>query len=115
MRIFNSDGGEVEACGNAARAVGQFSTDSPATIETLGGLIQTMQRRNDGRHSVSIWASPGSGGQAIPLAYAHGYAQPMPVGWEDLANPTAVNVGNPHAIFFRRKLRCGGTGTAWPC
>jgi diaminopimelate epimerase len=24
----------------------------------------------------------------------------MPVAWEDLVNPIAVNVGNPHAIFF---------------
>ena len=24
----------------------------------------------------------------------------MPVGWEDLAAPMAVNVGNPHVIFF---------------
>jgi diaminopimelate epimerase len=24
----------------------------------------------------------------------------MPIGWEDLENPMAVNIGNPHAIFF---------------
>jgi diaminopimelate epimerase len=24
----------------------------------------------------------------------------MPVGWEELQNPAAVNVGNPHIIFF---------------
>jgi diaminopimelate epimerase len=24
----------------------------------------------------------------------------MPVGWEELQNPAAVNVGNPHVIFF---------------
>jgi diaminopimelate epimerase len=24
----------------------------------------------------------------------------MPVGWEDLRNPAAVNVGNPHIVFF---------------
>jgi diaminopimelate epimerase len=24
----------------------------------------------------------------------------LPVGWEDLDSPTAVNVGNPHVIFF---------------
>jgi diaminopimelate epimerase len=24
----------------------------------------------------------------------------MPVGWDGLENPTAVNVGNPHVIFF---------------
>jgi diaminopimelate epimerase len=24
----------------------------------------------------------------------------MPVAWEELESPVAVNVGNPHAIFF---------------
>ena len=24
----------------------------------------------------------------------------MPVGWEDLEDPVAVNVGNPHVVFF---------------
>ena len=38
MRIFNHDGGEVEACGNASRAVGLL-LGQPAQIETLGGLI----------------------------------------------------------------------------
>jgi diaminopimelate epimerase len=38
MRIFNADGGEVEACGNATRAVGVL-LGKPARIETLGGLL----------------------------------------------------------------------------
>ena len=37
--------------------------------------------------------------QAIPLGYAMDVLN-MPVGWEDLQNPAAVNVGNPHVIFF---------------
>lgn len=95
MRIFNSDGGEVEACGNAARAVALFH-GSPARIETLGGLIQT-QPAGDGA-SVDM-GMPRFGWSDIPLAYAMD-TQPMPLGWEDLVHPTAVNVGNPHAIFF---------------
>lgn len=95
MRIFNSDGGEVESCGNAARAVGLLH-GAPARIETLGGLIE---------------ASPAAAGIAvdmgeprfewdqIPLAYAMD-THAMPVGWEGLDLPTAVNVGNPHIIFF---------------
>src|SRR5688500_16643178 len=39
MRIFNADGGEVEACGNAARCVALLLGAS-STIETLGGLIR---------------------------------------------------------------------------
>jgi diaminopimelate epimerase len=37
--------------------------------------------------------------QSIPLAYAMDTLA-MPVGWEDLQNPAAVNVGNPHVVFF---------------
>jgi diaminopimelate epimerase len=36
---------------------------------------------------------------AIPLAYAMDTLA-MPLGWETLENPVAVNVGNPHAVFF---------------
>jgi diaminopimelate epimerase len=37
--------------------------------------------------------------QDIPLAYAMDTLA-MPVGWEDLDNPCAVSVGNPHVVFF---------------
>ncbi|MFX8817185.1 diaminopimelate epimerase, partial [Acinetobacter baumannii] len=36
---------------------------------------------------------------AIPLAYPMDTLH-LPVGWEDLADPVAVNVGNPHVVFF---------------
>src|SRR3546814_16743881 len=39
MRIFNADGGEVEACGNATRCVATL-IGKPAVIETLGGMLQ---------------------------------------------------------------------------
>jgi diaminopimelate epimerase len=35
----------------------------------------------------------------IPLAYPMD-ASAIPVGWEDLGEPAAVNVGNPHIVFF---------------
>ncbi|MBU2033461.1 MAG: diaminopimelate epimerase, partial [Alphaproteobacteria bacterium] len=38
MRIFNSDGSEVGACGNAARAVALLH-GSAARVETQGGII----------------------------------------------------------------------------
>jgi diaminopimelate epimerase len=42
---------------------------------------------------------PRFGWDDIPLAYAMDTLS-MPVGWEDLGDPVAVNVGNPHVIFF---------------
>ena len=59
MRIYNSDGGEVEACGNAARAIGLLHGKA-ATIETAGGLIATFARMR--MVSPSTWASRASTG-----------------------------------------------------
>lgn len=95
MRIFNSDGGEVEACGNASRAVALLH-DEPAIVETAGGNIALEP--GDGGATVDMGA-PAFDWEAIPLAYAMDTAA-MPVGWETLDRPMAVNVGNPHAIFF---------------
>lgn len=95
MRIFNADGGEVEACGNASRAVGLLHGQA-ARIETLGGTIATAP--GDGGIAVDM-GTPRFDWDRIPLAWAMDTLT-MPVGWEDLDAPTAVNVGNPHVIFF---------------
>ena len=95
MRIFNSDGGEVEACGNASRAVALLHGAS-AQVETAGGVI-ALEPANGGA-SVDM-GQPRFEWDAIPLAYAMDTAN-MPVGWADLEAPMAVNVGNPHVVFF---------------
>jgi diaminopimelate epimerase len=95
MRIFNADGSEVEACGNATRAVGLLH-GAAARIETAGGLISATPA--DGGISVEM-GQPRFDWDRIPLAYAMDTLT-MPVGWEELENPVAVNVGNPHVIFF---------------
>jgi len=95
MRIFNADGGEVEACGNATRAIGLLH-GSEASIETLGGVLRTTLC--DGGVAVDMGV-PRFGWDEIPLAYAMDTLS-MPVAWEDLADPVAVNVGNPHVVFF---------------
>ncbi|MBT0668082.1 diaminopimelate epimerase [Novosphingobium profundi] len=95
MRIFNPDGSEVEACGNATRAVGLLH-GKPARIETLGGLVQA----NPSETGIAVeMGTPRFDWDRIPLAYAMD-THAMPVAWEELVNPSAVNVGNPHAIFF---------------
>lgn len=95
MRIFNADGGEVEACGNASRAVAMLHGE-PATIETSGGTLKLEP--SVGGASVDMGV-PRFDWEAIPLAYAMDTTA-MPVGWETLKAPMAVNVGNPHAVFF---------------
>jgi diaminopimelate epimerase len=95
MRIFNADGGEVEACGNATRAVGLL-LGKAARIETLGGELAVSPV--DSGVSVDL-GEPQFEWDAIPLAYPMDTLA-MPVAWEALESPVAVNVGNPHAIFF---------------
>ena len=95
MRIFNADGGEVEACGNAARCVALLQ-GGETLIETRGGMITGSAA--DDEASVDM-GTPHFAWQEIPLAYPVDTAA-MPVGWEELQNPAAVNVGNPHVIFF---------------
>jgi diaminopimelate epimerase len=95
MRIFNPDGSEVEACGNASRAVALLHGKA-ARIETAGGIITA--RPTDSGIAVDM-GEPRFGWNEIPLAYAMD-TYSLPVGWEMLENPIAVNVGNPHAVFF---------------
>ncbi len=95
MRIFNADGGEVGACGNASRAVALL-TGRPARVETGGGIIEVVPRA--GGATVDM-GTPRFEWDAIPLAYAMDTLT-MPVSWDDLGAPCAVNVGNPHVIFF---------------
>ena len=95
MRIFNADGGEVEACGNAARCVALLE-GGETRIETRGGVIGGSA--GSGAATVEM-GEPRFGWDEIPLAYPMDTAA-MPVGWDELQTPAAVNVGNPHIIFF---------------
>jgi diaminopimelate epimerase len=95
MRIFNADGGEVEACGNATRCIALLMGGS-ADIETLGGILHTEP--GDASATVNL-AQPAFDWELIPLAMPMD-TRDMPVNWEELSRPAAVNVGNPHVIFF---------------
>ena len=93
MRIWNANGGEVESCGNATRCVALLG---PRTIETKGGIVTA--KANGASVTVDM-GEPRFGWDQIPLAYPMDTAA-MPVAWEELQNPIAVNVGNPHVVFL---------------
>lgn len=95
MRIFNSDGSEVEACGNATRCVPLF-VGRDVTIETKAGLLDARGTAD----GVSVdMGAPRFDWDVIPLAYAMDTLT-MAASWEELPAPAAVNVGNPHVVFF---------------
>ncbi len=94
MDIWNADGSIAEACGNASRCVVKLT--GAATIETAGGVLHGSCKGDEIEVSLS---EPRFEWDAIPLAYAMNTA-PVPLAWDELAEPMAVNVGNPHLIFF---------------
>ncbi|MDP1631093.1 MAG: diaminopimelate epimerase [Caulobacter sp.] len=106
MRIWNADGGEVEACGNATRCVAwllmEASGADDVVIETAAGLL-SASRAGDGRISVDMGV-PGLRWDQIPLAEemdTRGIElQVGPIDDPHLHTPGAVNMGNPHVVFF---------------
>lgn len=94
MRIWNCDGGEVESCGNATRCVVQLT--GAKTIDSAGGLLQGESV--DAEVEVSI-GEPRFAWDEIPLAYPMDTAA-LPMAWDRLQHPMALNVGNPHLVFF---------------
>jgi diaminopimelate epimerase len=94
MRIWNRDGGEVESCGNASRCV--VALTGAKSIETDGGVISGAA---DGSDVEVTMGEPRFGWQDVPLAYAMDTAA-LPMAWGELEKPMALNVGNPHLVFF---------------
>jgi len=94
MRIWNSDGGEVESCGNATRCVVQLT--GAGRIDSDGGLLEG---KDLGAEVELALPEPRFGWAEIPLAYPMDTSA-LPMAWDELDQPFAVNVGNPHLVFF---------------
>ena len=116
MRIWNADGGEVDACGNASRCVGwllmqERGTDR-ATLETNAGLIEV--RRAEGERVTVDMGAPRLRWDEIPLAEemdTRGIElQVGPIDAPVLHTPGCVSMGNPHVVFFVRDADPGACG-----
>ena len=108
MRIHNRDGGEVSACGNATRCVGWIlmgeTGNRSASIETGAGLLNAFATAIPETVTVDM-GKPRFGWQEIPLAeeFRDTRAIELQIGPIDapiLHSPSAVNMGNPHAVFW---------------
>jgi diaminopimelate epimerase len=107
MRILNADGSEVDACGNATRCVaallGQEKSRENVVIETGAGLL-ACTANPDGSVTVDM-GEPRLEWSEIPLSRSFPDTVSLDVAFDDgcgglLRDPGAVNVGNPHAVFF---------------
>jgi diaminopimelate epimerase len=101
MRIRNADGGEVEACGNGLRCVAHLLMGERGVaairVETAAGVLDASAA-GEGRVTADL--GPARLGWAeIPLAH-EADTLALPIAEGPLERPVAVNVGNPHAVFF---------------
>lgn len=102
-RIYNSDGSEVEHCGNGARCFAKFVLDRELTnkriinVETKRGVIQL--RVLDGGLVTVDMGAPSFEPQDLPFT-----AEPCDALYSIMAEDTEylitpVSVGNPHAVI----------------
>jgi diaminopimelate epimerase len=101
MTVRNADGGVVSSCGNGARCIAAVVMDdlnkNAVVLETLAGPVAAT-RTKDGLVAVDMGPAR-LDWQEIPLAIAENTAHlDLVIG--GLSNPVAVNMGNPHVVFF---------------
>ena len=106
VRIYNIDGTEAGACGNGTRCVAWWLMRHDArkelVVETIAGLLE-CRRMGEWMFSVDM-GKPRLAWNEIPLrdAVRDTSRVALPDGPADPAFRTfsAVNMGNPHAVFF---------------
>src|SRR4249920_1440481 len=109
MRIYNPDGGEAGACGNATRCVASVLMDERktdhVTVQTISGLLESQKTGTaaDGLPVISVdmglarldWRD-------IPVAGACD-TNHMPVGLGPLRDPVGTSMGNPRHLLRRQR------------
>lgn len=105
MRIFNIDGYEAEACGNATRCVAwlltEESTSNSVKIETIAGILECHKT---GRMKVSCsMGKVEKDWRKIPLnSPIKKFSKELNIG--PLNDPIILGIGNPHIIYFVENL-----------
>ncbi len=101
LRIRNPDGGEAEACGNGTRCVAAMimgeTTATELNIETVAGVLRA-EAAADGMIAVDM-GPVATEWRDIPLAREADTLN-LGIGAGPLNDPAAVNIGNPHMVFF---------------
>ncbi|ESQ81071.1 diaminopimelate epimerase [Asticcacaulis sp. YBE204] len=110
MRVWNSDGGTVETCGNALRCVAWYlDQDQPDTelkIDTLGGKTTARVLERDAKTGIASvdMGKPRLDWTQIPLSEEMNTErlelQVGPIDAPLYHTPCAVSMGNPHVVFF---------------
>jgi diaminopimelate epimerase len=108
VRIFNNDGSEAGACGNGMRCVADLLFEQTGkkmlTFETKAGLLNCWSNDRPRIATVDM-GTPRFAWDEIPLAepFHDTRAIELQIGPIDapiLHSPSALNIGNPHAVFW---------------
>ena len=106
LRFFNSDGGEISACGNGSRCVAYLlmkeNNSKKISLKTKSGILQAELNDKD---LVSInMGQPNFEWNKIPLSKKiNNKNLEIKINSKDgkeLKGGFSLNVGNPHVIFF---------------
>lgn len=101
VRIINTDGREVEACGNASRCVAwllmkERGLDS-VSFKTLGGILRCELKSE--MEVAIVMGQLKTDWHDIPIASEMDTLH-LGIGAGPLLDPVGMNIGNPHAVFF---------------
>lgn len=107
MGVWNVDGSEVGACGNAARCVGWILMEETGVDQVDFSTLSTpLKAQRAGEKSVMIdMGEPKFLWRQIPLSEQCDDTRFIdiklgPIDNPVLWGPSAVNMGNPHCVFF---------------
>ena len=99
--FFNSDGSEAEVCGNALRCVGKLNfhrtKKKTCLVETKAGLID-VEYVNEHKIIVNVGVAKFNW-KDIPISKNIDTSN-LNLNYDYLKNGFALNVGNPHLVFF---------------
>jgi diaminopimelate epimerase len=101
LRFYNVDGPEAEACGNATRCVAwlllEESGKDRVQLETRNGILE-CRRIGDKRVSCGM-GQVSMDWQKIPLREKQDTCH-LNIGNGPLNDAVALNIGNPHVVYF---------------
>jgi len=105
IQIFNPNGDSAEACGNGTRCVAKLLFEEKKTnnlkLRSLAGIL-SAQKINNNIISINLgrlshhW-------EDIPLTREVDTLN-VPIQLENFTSGVAVNVGNPHIVFFGKNI-----------
>ncbi len=117
-RVFNSDGSEVEQCGNGARCIAALlyarapELGREIKMQSIGGIVRARVRE-DGLVAVDMGV-PNFDPRSLPMdADAEAAAYTLDAGGESIEFG-AVSIGNPHAVLRVADVAAAPVGRLGP-